>query len=470
MRMWGNVRRLVVLAIVLGLWLSVPRVRAVEPEPDTGEPQTVDMPARISDTGRFYLTWQTGHAGILNDHVAGDSHLDTADGINVVIGGNGGYNITDHWGVEIQGHGTEPDVVSDKYGKIKEFSNIAIVAAARFRYPLGEDRRLVPFVTFGVGGSLNEVNDSGNSRIKLHADRASIVGSLALGVEYFLADDVAVGASMHTFIYPNIDTEMTVRDQANRIVMSDKSSMNMTSIAALAHLRMFFGQSDSAPGGRRLFLAEHGPFDTDEIRGYLYVTGGHTSLFDDDFGGDVTLESPGDFNATLGGGIGANLSKHWGVEIQLLNSEPNVNLSGIGKFAELSNFLVLPMVRFRWQFLGGRLVPFAKAGLGVAFNNVNDARTELDQFGVSHAVRAPSVDVDETSLASSIAIGAEYFLNRHVSFGITIPAYIFPDWDTSIRYNSTQRPGGGSYPPGTVHGSTNFSSIGGMLELKVYLP
>ena len=57
-----------------------------------------------------------------------------------------------------------------------------------------------------------------------------------------------------------------------------------------------------------------------------------------------------------------------------------------------------------------------------------------------------------------------------MSFGLTVPAYIFPDWDTTIRYNSTQRPGGGSYPKGTVHSSTNFSSIGGMLELKVYLP
>jgi len=467
MRMWGNVRRLMVLAIVVGTALFAALVRAAEPEP---EPERRGQsPARITDTGRFYFYFETGHAGILNSHVAGDAHLDTPDGINVVLGGGGGYNITDYWGVEIQGHGTEPDVVSDKYGKIKEFSNIAIVAAARFRYPLGDDRRLVPFITFGVGGSLNEVNDSGNPRIKLDADRTSLVGALALGVEYFLADDVAVGASMHTFIYPNVDTEMIVRNQGNRIIVDDKSSVNLTSIAALAHLRMFFGQSDSAPGGRRLFLAEHGPFDTDEIRGYLYVTGGHTSLFDKDFGGGVTLESPGDFNATLGGGVGVNLSKHWGVEIQLVNSEPNINLTGIGKFAEMSNFLVLPMVRFRWQFLGGRLVPFAKAGLGVAFNNVNDARTEIDQFGVG-SVRAPTVDVDETALASSVAIGAEYFLNRHVSFGITVPAYIFPDWDTSIRYNSTQRPGGGSYPRNTVHGSTNFSSIGGMLELKVYLP
>jgi outer membrane protein W len=380
------------------------------------------------------------------------------------------YNINDYWGFEIQGHGTEPDVRSDTYGKIKEFSNITIVGAARFRYPLGDDRRLVPFVTFGVGGSLNEVNDSGNSRVHLSADRASLVGALALGFDYFLADDVAIGATMHTFIYPNVDTELTIRDQANRIVVHDESSENLTSIAALAHLRVFFGQSDAQPGGRRLFLAEHGPFDTDEIRGYFYLTGGHTELFSDDFAGDVTMAAPGDFNATLGGGLGVNLSKNWGAEIQLVNSEPNINLSGIGKFAEMSNFSVIPMVRFRWPLWGGRLVAFARAGIGVAFNTISDARTDLDQFGINHAVRAPSVDIEGTALASSVAIGAEYFLNRHLSFGVAVPAYIFPDFDTSVRYNSTQRPGGGAYPRGTVNGSTNFSSIGGMLEVKVYLP
>ena len=92
MRMWGNVRRLAMLAIVVGLLSGT---RASGAEQDAAPAETEALPARISDTGRFYLTFQTGHAGILNDHVAGDAYLDTPDGINVVIGGNGGYNITD---------------------------------------------------------------------------------------------------------------------------------------------------------------------------------------------------------------------------------------------------------------------------------------------------------------------------------------------------------------------------------------
>jgi opacity protein-like surface antigen len=423
----------------------------------------------VDDSGRFYVYFQTGHAGVLDKHVAGDANLDTPDGFNLVLGGGGGYNIDRHWGVELQAHGTEPDVRSDQYGKIKEFSNITIVPALRWRYPIG---RLVPYLTLGVGGSLNEVNDTGNPRIKLEADRSSVVGAVGLGLEYFLADDVAIGAAMHTFIYPDVDTSMVVRDQANRVTFRDDSSVDLTAISALVHMRIFLGEQADDGKPRRLFLADRGPFDTEDPRGYLYLLGGHTQLFDTDFIGGMELKAPGDFNATLGGGLGVNLSRHWGAEIQLLNTEPNINLSGIGKFAELSNFTVMPLARFRWPFQQGRLVAFATAGIGVAFNDVNDARESVDQFNVG-TVTAPKVRIiDETSIAGQVGFGVEYFLNRHLSFGAAVPIYIYPDWDAEARFGTAQQPGGGGNPAGrgTVRDSFNFSSIAGILQIKVYLP
>lgn len=429
-----------------------------------------DEAAVASDVDRFYFYFQTGHAGIVDEHVAGDAHYDTPNGINVVLGGGGGYNITRHWGVEIQGHGTEPDVRSDTFGKFREFSNITIVPAVRFRYPLG-DGRLVPFLTAGLGGSLNEVNDTGNPRIKLDADRYSIVGAIAGGLEYFLADDVAVGTTLHAFIYPDVDTRMVVRDQANRVVMDDRSSTNLTSVAGLVHMRVFFGQAGGEGRSHRYFLADRGPFDTDDIRVYLYLMGGHTQLFDRDLPGGLELKAPGDFNATLGGGLGVNFSRHWGAEIQLLNSEPNINLSGIGKFAELSNFTVLPLLRFRWPLCDGRLVPFATAGLGVAFNDIGDARGEVDQFRVG-TVTAPNVRlVDDTTIAGQVGIGAEYFLTRHLSLGVAVPVYFYPDADAEVRFGSAQRPGGGGAAGrGTVRGSYNLTGIAGLLQIKILLP
>jgi outer membrane protein W len=418
----------------------------------------------FSDTGRFYFYFQSGHAGVVNTHVAGDAKLDTPDGINVVLGAGGGYNLTDHWGFELQGHGTEPEVRSQTYGKIKEFSNITIVPAVRFRYPLG-DGRLVPYLSGGVGGSLNEINDTGNPKIKVETERSSLVGAIAAGLEYFVADDVAVGLEVHSFIYPDLDSSMVVRDAANRIIVNDEDEVNLTAVSGLAQIRLFPGQS-SAHGKRRLFFADHGPFDTDERRVYIYGLAGHTQIFDGDFGGGVEVVSPGDFNATLGGGLGVNLSRHWGAEIQLQNSEPNLNLGGVGKFAELSNFTVLPMARFRWPLRGGRVVPFATAGIGVTFNDLNDVRHTVDQFGVG-TVTTPQLSVDNTSIAGSVSVGVEYFLNHNVSVGLNVPVYLYPDWDTEVRGGTAFVGGGGG---GTQRGHLNFSSIGALLLIKAYLP
>jgi outer membrane protein W len=422
----------------------------------------------VSDTGRFYLLVQGGHAEVVDDHVASDLSLTTADGLNFILGGGAGYNISDHWGIELQGHGTEPDVRSKVHGKVKEFSNITIVPAVRFRWRL-RDLRLVPYVTAGVGGSLNEVNDTSNPRIKLEASRSSIVGAVEIGADYFVADDVAVGFGVHTFIHPDVKTEFVERDRGNRIVSRDTSSVNLTSIAGLVHLRLFFGQG-GPEGERRLFLADRGPFDTDALRFYVYALGGHTSQLDDDFGAGATLKAPGDFNATLGGGVGVNLSRHWGVDIQLFNTEPNIGFTALGKLAELSTFTVLPAARFRWQLCDGRVVPFLTAGLGVTFLDVGDERRKVDQFGVG-VVTAPRFDIDDSTLVGSVGVGVEYFLNRHISVGIAVPAYIYPDTDTEIRYGSSRLgPGLPLAGRGVAHGSTNLTAVAGLFLIKAYLP
>ena len=107
------------------------------------EPSPSNEKERYYDTKRFYFYVETGHSFILDEHFAGDTHFDTPNGFNDVLGGGGGYNLTDHWGVEIQGHGTEPDLRSSAYGKEEEFSNITVAAALRYRYPL-YGGRLVP--------------------------------------------------------------------------------------------------------------------------------------------------------------------------------------------------------------------------------------------------------------------------------------------------------------------------------------
>jgi opacity protein-like surface antigen len=418
---------------------------------------------RSIDARRFYVFINAGNAFQAFDDFGDDIELEAPGGFNFELGGGAGYNFDDHWGIEFQADGIEPDLRSETLGKVAELSNITLVPAVRFRIPFLEGR-LVTFATAGVGWSMIDLNDTANPQVKLDMDQDSIVGSLGAGVEYFLSEDVAFGIGARYFVHPSQDTTITVLDDVGRVTSEDTSTVNLTNVALLAHLRLFPGQAAGPGRLRRLFFADHGPFDTGATRFYIYALGGGTILWDGDFGGEVNMEAPGDFNATLGGGLGLNLSRNWGFEVQLVHTEPNLEAGALGKIAELSNLTVLPSVRYRYPLCGGRLVPFGVAGFGAAFNRIGDVRTATDVFvspGNFKTVRAPQLDVQDSSFAGVVGLGVEYFFNHHLSIGMSVPVYFYPDWDTTI----TPRDGGAPQ-----RGSANYSSVAALLLLKAYLP
>jgi opacity protein-like surface antigen len=414
------------------------------------------------DSRRLYLFAGTGAGFVLDDHFAGDVDLDTADGINLSLGGGVGYNLGRHWGIELQVQGTEPDLRSATRGKIDELSNITFVPAARFRWPLG-DGRWVPYVSAGVGISASDVNDAVKPYVKATTDSFTVVGSIATGLEYFLTPNVAAGFELRSLIHPDQDASVQFGGPGAPGTRSG-GTLNLTSISALAHLRLFLGQPAGPEGrNRRLFLADHGPFDTDARRIYLSALFGYDFLFDKDVGGGVKLrDEGGDFNLSLGGALGMNFDAHWGAEVQLLVTELNLRKDPFGKFAELSDFAVLPTLRYRWSLCGGRLVPFATAGLGVAFYDVGDRRPVVDVQRGNRFVSesTPHVDVDSPSVVASVGAGIEYFLNRNLSVGMLFPFHIYPDVDTQVRESGS--------PP--ADGSVNLSGFLAVLQLKVYVP
>jgi outer membrane protein with beta-barrel domain len=200
------------LVALATLALASPAPAEDESTPGNEERSTPTTVARWDDTGRFYLLFQTGLVFLFDDEFAGnvhdESHEFPGSNINIPIGLSLGYNLSKHFGVELQGVGTEPDVRSDgAFGKLAEYSNISVFGSLRYRYPMG-DGRFVPWGLGGIGWSLNAINDATTPRVKVSGDGSTIAGTLALGFDYFLADDVAVGASAQSFIYPSIDTEV----------------------------------------------------------------------------------------------------------------------------------------------------------------------------------------------------------------------------------------------------------------------
>src|SRR5262245_20530578 len=111
-------------ALVLGAG-----ARADEPTAHDGkEAPAAANGARWDDTGRFYLLFQSGFVFLFDDSFAGDVHDEShefphTDHVHIPLSVGIGYNLSKHFGIELEGVGTEPDVKSDSLGKLAEYSN-----------------------------------------------------------------------------------------------------------------------------------------------------------------------------------------------------------------------------------------------------------------------------------------------------------------------------------------------------------
>ena len=462
---WAFVRRagcVGVIAVTLCrlAWAAGPAVAPPLAEPGQPPPAPESVDLGIDDTDRLYFQFVTGMGFVLDKPFAGDAKLDGFP--DFTLGGSLGYNISRHWGAELQFQGGEPDIYSESRGKIREISVITVVPAARYRWHL-LDGRLVPYVTGGVGMSFNDVNEDAKPYVKAETKSSTIVGSLSSGFDYFLSENVAVGVEGRYTIHPNQTATVDYQDGPGGTITRATGDLNLTGITLLAQLRFFPGQPRNASGGRRLFLSEDGPFDTDEVRPYLGGYFGYDFLFDRSVGGGVKVrDKGGDFNLSKGGMLGVNLDRHWGVEIQMIETPLNLRTANIDKIAEVDVTSILPTVRWRWPFLGGRLVPFLTAGVGWSYLIVNDPRLVVevpDGKGGAKQVRSPKWDPQSPRFAWSAGAGVEYFLNHHLSIGVYMPFQLYQTSDTTVRFAN-----------GTVRkGTADFSGFLTLLQLKAYL-
>jgi opacity protein-like surface antigen len=414
----------------------------------------------FDDTGRLYFWFESGMNFTLDRHFAGDARVVPNSDVELNLGGGMGYNIDPNWGVELQVDGTDPWVRSESRGGIARISVITFVPAVRYRWALG-DGRLMPYLTGGVGFSVNDVHGFFKPYAQSNTSSTTVVGSLSAGLDYFISENVAAGFELRSLIHPDQDAEVTFQNPHTGHVTRFTDSLNLTSISLLAHLRFFPGQQESADGDRTFFLADHGPFDTDEVRGYVAGLFGYDYIWDRNVGAGVHVrDKGGDTNLTKGGALGLNFDGHWGAEVQLLYTMLNVRMSTGPRFDKMNVFEVLPALRYRYPLLGGRLVPFLMGGVGVSYLDTNEQRPLSVTQNGRPVIVFPNFDPGSPAIVGMIGAGIEYFLNHHLSIGLTVPLHLYSTVDTELRQAGRK----------TMTGTADLTGVDMFLQLKAYLP
>src|SRR5262249_53529520 len=116
---------------------------------------------------------------------------DLASGLTKAHDGAGvsiGANLNRYLGLELS-----LDTYDVKVGQVSELEVLGFVPRGRLRYPLFDDR-LVPYLVGGAGLAVTQANDQ-RAPVQWPGGKTGVhpAGTLGGGIEYFIADNVALG-------------------------------------------------------------------------------------------------------------------------------------------------------------------------------------------------------------------------------------------------------------------------------------
>jgi opacity protein-like surface antigen len=150
-----------------------------------------------------------------------------------VVGVSAGLNLNRHLGFEIAGDGWERNM---RLGgrTVGEFAMYTGVALVRGRYPLLEGR-LTPYALAGVGVGYTEFNDRKRPGFDVDIGGVSwgVVGALGLGLEYFVANNIAIGVEAKYII---------ARDQTVRLT-GVRQSLDLDTLLTTGGIRLLFPEA-----------------------------------------------------------------------------------------------------------------------------------------------------------------------------------------------------------------------------------
>lgn len=316
-----------------------------------------------------------------------------------LVGLSVGANFNRYLGAELSADFYETRLDIDGYGHIGEYGIVALIPQLRLRYPfLGG--RLVPYVVGGVGVALPEFNDRKprGFGLSVDSDSAAIAGTIGGGIEYYVADNVAIGLEGKYLMA----ADPTVRVNGSRHDVDIDTGMITLGYRVLyPELRPHSLEEARIAEATRVFLG---------VR-----AGGAIPVKDRPFSGlEARPEPPaygGQVDQLFGISVGVNVGRYWGAELAFDGYEMVLAEAGVGSLTEYAVYTLIPAVRLRYPLLAGRLEPYVLAGVGASYaedNDVKPAGANLDIKATNWAV------------AGSLGAGIEYFVVSNVALGLDV--------------------------------------------------
>lgn len=320
-----------------------------------------------------------------------------------------GADLNRLWGGELSLDFFERDFKVGSIGTVCEVAAWNWIPEIRLRHAL-LNRRLVPYLIAGLGPSFLQANDRKPRAFGRTVDIEGWTFAAAVGggLEYFFADNLTFGVEARYLYVDPIDGK--VDGETHRVSLS--------STFFTFGLRAYFSENEPTP-----LVSWDSP---GQRRFYFGVRVGGSLLTEDRWTDEVSLDPEpsawGAFNQTGALTLGVDLHAPWGFEVVADSLEQTVRVEGVGAVAEYGMGIVMPQVRFRYPLRDGRWVPYATAGLGIAYGEINDRKENPANLRVKAKGIHP---------AASIGVGLEYFFVRNLSLHSDL-RWIYT-WDQEIR-------------------------------------
>lgn len=341
----------------------------------------VGSPAAAEDSDR--LRW---YGGIRYELAPGATRA------HDIIGGVVGVNLDRHIGLEVA-----LDAYERKVGDVSELGVTGIVPQLRFRYPL-RDRRLVPYLLAGVGMAVTQANDA-RATVQWERGKTQVLaaGTVGLGIEYFILDNIAIGVEAKQFLSGGVNYEA-------------KGAHGRTGISAgllTFGVRVFYPELDPAALAASARAAK--------VRFFLDLrTGGGWLIDSTPFPGLVAGPEQRflgtDFTFEFGVTVGATIGRYASLELAMDNYEIRLGFPGEPKFGEYSVFPILVQSRLRYPLLDDALEPYVLLGVGGEYAQINDLT------GAGKILDPKGRDV---TFVAAFGLGIEYALLDNVRLGLS---------------------------------------------------